>query len=58
MVKWAKSIGLKVMMHTGGTSIPGSSTVTAEDIMTANPDVVSPPNGGPTAISLEEVKAH
>jgi len=56
MVKWAKKYGFKVMMHTGGTSIPGSSTVTAEDVMTADPDVVSHLNGGPTAISLEEVK--
>src|SRR5512136_2954981 len=27
MVKWAKKYGMKVMMHTGGTSIPGSDTV-------------------------------
>jgi hypothetical protein len=26
MVKWAKKYGMVVMMHTGGTSIPGSST--------------------------------
>jgi enamidase len=44
------------MMHTGGTSIPGSSTVTAEDVMLVKPDVVSHLNGGPTAIPLEEVK--
>lgn len=55
MVKWAKERGFKVMMHTGGTSIPGSSTVTAEDVMNTNPDVVSHINGGPTAISKEEV---
>ena len=28
MVKWAQECGMTVMMHTGGTSIPGSSTVT------------------------------
>jgi len=56
MVQWAKNNGFKVMMHTGGTSIPGSSTVTAKDVITVNPDVVSHLNGGPTAISLEEVK--
>jgi len=56
MVEWAKKYGFKVMMHTGGTSIPGSSTVTAQDVMTVNPDVVSHLNGGPTAISLNEVK--
>ena len=56
MVEWAKKYGFKTMMHTGGTSIPGSSTVTAEDVMLGKPDVVSHLNGGPTAIPLEEVK--
>ena len=28
MVSWARKCGMTVMMHTGGTSIPGSSTVT------------------------------
>ena len=55
MVEWAKKNGFKVMMHTGGTSIPGSSTVTADDVIKTNPDVVSHINGGPTAIAPEEV---
>lgn len=55
MVEWAHKNGFKVQMHTGGTSIPGSSTVTAADVMATKPDVVSHINGGPTAISLEEV---
>ena len=55
MVKWAKQHGMKVMMHTGGTSIPGSSTVTAADVLEVGPDVVSHINGGPTAVSLAEV---
>ncbi|MDR3591157.1 MAG: amidohydrolase family protein [Negativicutes bacterium] len=55
MVKWAKKHGMKVMMHTGGTSIPGSSTVTAADVIQVAPDVVSHINGGPTAVSLAEV---
>lgn len=55
MVKWAKKNGMKVMMHTGGTSIPGSSTVTAQDVITVQPDVVSHINGGPTAVSPAEV---
>jgi enamidase len=29
MVKWAQECGMTVMMHAGGTSIPGSSTVSA-----------------------------
>ena len=33
MVEWAHKNGMKVQMHTGGTSIPGSSTVTAAQVM-------------------------
>ena len=55
LVVMAHKHGFKVQMHTGGTSIPGSSTVTAADVMATKPDVVSHINGGPTAISLEEV---
>jgi enamidase len=56
MVKWAKKNGMTVMMHTGGTSIPGSSTVTADMVIATDPDVVSHINGGPTAVSMDEVK--
>lgn len=55
MVQWAHKNGFKVQMHTGGTSIPGSSTVTAADVIATAPDVVSHINGGPTAISAAEV---
>ncbi|AJA46394.1 enamidase [Clostridium pasteurianum DSM 525 = ATCC 6013] len=55
MVKWARKYGFKVMMHTGGTSIPGSSTITAQNVMDTDPDIVSHLNGGPTSISVEEV---
>ncbi|WP_457551679.1 amidohydrolase family protein [Desulfobacula sp.] len=56
MVGWAKECGMTVMMHTGGTSIPGSSCVTAEMVMEAGSDIASHINGGPTAISMDEVK--
>lgn len=55
MVEWAHKHGFKVQMHTGGTSIPGSSTVTADDVIKTKPDVVSHINGGPTSIPLHEV---
>lgn len=55
MVEWAHKYGFKVQMHTGGTSIPGSSTVTADDVIKTKPDVVSHINGGPTAIAQHEV---
>jgi len=56
MVRWAKANGMKVMMHTGGTSMPGSSTVTAQMVMDMDPDVISHINGGTTGISVDEVK--
>jgi len=56
MVSWAKEVGMTVMMHTGGTSIPGSSVVTADMVIKTNPDIVSHLNGGPTAVPLEEVR--
>lgn len=56
MVSWAKARGMTVMMHTGGTSIPGSSVVGAEQIIGTDPSVASHINGGPTAVSLEEAK--
>jgi enamidase len=56
MVKWAKKYGMVVMMHTGGTSIPGSATVPADDVVTAGADIVSHINGGPTAISIMEAE--
>ena len=56
MIQWAKACGMTVMMHTGGTSIPGSSTVTAEMVIQADPDIASHVNGGPTAVALDELK--
>jgi enamidase len=56
MVSWAKKNGMVVMMHTGGTSIPGSDTVSAEQVMATGPDIVSHINGGPTAVGPEEIK--
>lgn len=56
MVQWAKKYGMVVMMHTGGTSIPGSTTVPAQDVIATDPDIVSHINGGPTAISIEEAE--
>ena len=55
MVEWAHKYGFKVQMHTGGTSIPGSSTVTADDVIKTKPDVVSHINGGPTSLPESEV---
>ncbi len=56
MVEWAHKYGFKVQMHTGGTSIPGSSTVTAEDVISGKPDFVSHLYVGPTAVSPDEAE--
>ncbi|ACB85710.1 amidohydrolase family protein [Natranaerobius thermophilus] len=56
MIEMAKNYGMKVMMHTGGTSIPGSSNVGYEDVINAKPTVVSHLNGGPTSIPFDDVK--
>lgn len=56
MVKWAKKNGMVVLMHTGGTSIPGSSTVSADQVIATDPDVVCHINGGPTSVAPEEIK--
>jgi len=56
MVKWAKKYGMVVMMHTGGTSIPGSTTVGLKEVLGTGPDIVSHINGGPTAASIEEAE--
>lgn len=56
MVGWAKKYGMKVLMHVGGTSIPGSSTVTCDDVLRVKPDVCCHLNGGPTSIPFLEAK--
>jgi len=54
MVEWAKKYGMKVLMHVGGTSVPGSSTVTCDDVLIARPTVACHLNGGPTSIPVSE----
>jgi enamidase len=56
MVRWAHRCGMKVMMHVGGTSIPGSTVIGADAVLTVQPDVASHLNGGPTAAPLKDVE--
>ncbi|AFM23152.1 amidohydrolase family protein [Desulfomonile tiedjei] len=56
MVQWAKKYGMTVLMHTGGTSIPGSDTVTADQVIAADPHVACHVNGGPTSVSVAEIE--
>jgi len=54
MVEWARKYGMKILMHVGGTSVPGSSTVTCDDVLVARPTVACHLNGGPTSIPIPE----
>jgi enamidase len=51
VVDWCREIGLESIMHTGGPSIAGSHFVSRDDVLEAQPDVVSHINGGPTSVS-------
>jgi enamidase len=53
MVAWAKAHGMVTTVHTGGSSIPGSSGIWAEHILALNPDVSFHVNGGPIAMPDE-----
>ena len=50
LVRMAQRHGFKVMCHTGGVSIPGSSPVSADDLLTLMPDVSGHVNGGTTSL--------
>ncbi len=53
LVRAAQRHGFKVLCHTGGASIPGSSPVTAEDLLEILPDIAAHINGGTTALPDE-----
>lgn len=54
---WCRELGLESIMHTGGPSIAGSHFVDKDDVLEAQPDVVSHINGGPTSIAHADVRA-
>ncbi|MGI8514140.1 MAG: amidohydrolase family protein [Acidimicrobiia bacterium] len=55
MTRWAQARGMKVMVHTGGASIPGSGVIGADFVVKVQPDVAGHTNGGPTALPLADV---
>ncbi|MGL4242245.1 MAG: amidohydrolase family protein [Beijerinckiaceae bacterium] len=57
VVDWCREIGLETIMHTGGPSIAGSHFVSRDDVLEAQPDVVSHINGGPTSVAHACVRA-
>jgi enamidase len=55
MTRWAQERGMRVMVHTGGASIPGSGVIGADFVIKVQPDVAGHVNGGPTALPLSDV---
>jgi enamidase len=50
MIAWAKKLGMITTVHTGGSSIPGSSGIWADDVLAMDPHVSFHVNGGPVAM--------
>lgn len=50
MVGWARKHGMITTVHTGGSSIPGSSGIWADHLIAMNPHVSFHVNGGPVAM--------
>ena len=50
LMQAARRLGMVTTMHTGGSSIPGSSGIWAEHVLAANPTVSFHVNGGPVAM--------
>lgn len=64
MIQWAKQHGMITTVHTGGSSIPGSSGIWADHLIAMQPHVSFHVNGGPIAMPdrdfprmVEETKA-
>lgn len=49
-IRWAQQNGIKVMCHSGGSSIPGSTAISAEHLLRLKPDICGHVNGGPTSL--------
>lgn len=54
MIGWAKKHGMTTLVHTGGSSIPGSSGIWADHLIAMQPDVSFHTNGGPVAMPEED----
>lgn len=53
IIAWARARGMVTTVHTGGSSIPGSSGIWSEHILALDPDVSFHVNGGPVAMPDE-----
>jgi enamidase len=55
MTRWAQARQMKVMVHTGGASIPGSGVIGPDFVAEVQPDVAGHVNGGPTSLPVHAV---
>jgi enamidase len=55
MMDWARKYGMKVPMHFGAPSYPGSVRFWADEVIQYQPDVVVHLNGGPVTAPLKEI---
>jgi enamidase len=56
MVSWARKHGIQSTIHTGGPSIPGSSLIDKDVVLTADADVIGHINGGHTALPDVQIR--
>lgn len=56
MVGWARKHGIQSTIHTGGPSIPGSSLIDKDVVLTADADVIGHINGGHTALPDAQIR--
>lgn len=55
MVAWGRAHGMISTFHTGGPSLAGSSAVTADAVLEANPHIAGHINGGTTSLSEADI---
>ena len=55
MVGWARKYGIQSTIHTGGPSIPGSSLIDKDIVLSADADVIGHINGGHTALPDDQI---
>jgi enamidase len=53
-IAWARELGMITLVHTGGSSIPGSSGIWADHLLRLRPHVSFHTNGGPIAMPDED----
>ncbi len=55
MMDWARKYGMKIPMHFGAPSYPGSVRFWADEVIEYQPDVIVHINGGPVTAPLKEI---